>query len=316
MKAISENLCYKTVTLADTKPSPIAFNLIDNGEDIPLLFIHGFPFNGSMWHRVANFLLNNSKPETNKSPDITTHQNNFLNYRTIIPDLRGLGKSKLTTLTTNSTKINTAIEQYADDLNAILNNIKVNKPITVIGLSMGGYIAVQFAHKYKNRVNSLVLCNTKTAPDTPEGKLVRQTLINDIDHSINPSNDILRNIADSMIPRLFASNTYSNKTDIVDEVRSMIESNNLIGIRAATWGMMTRHDTTDLLKEFDIPILVIGGEEDKFTPPDIMKQLAQTAKHGKYIEIANAGHLTPMEQPEQFAIALNIFVTEIITPIQ
>lgn len=284
---------YKTVLVTDLNSAEFAISVDDNGGKLPLLFIHGFPFDGSMWRRTAEVFLSESA-----------------NYRTIIPDLRGLGKSEFPSSSFRSNEVGFTMEEYADDLNLMLNKLGVTESVIVVGLSMGGYIAMQFAGKYKNRVAGLVLCNTKTATDSPEGKLVRQTLISDIHDSKNKS-DVLRSIADSMIPKLFSLKTYSDKPEIVDTVRAMIESNNPQGVSAATWGMMTRDDTTELLKGFDFPTLVISGDEDKFTPPLVMKQLAQTAKRGKYVEITEAGHLSPMEQPEQFATALINFIKEI-----
>ncbi|MDR2171945.1 MAG: alpha/beta hydrolase [Planctomycetaceae bacterium] len=302
MGQIIDKLVEKSVRISGDQSSDIAINLYDGGNGIPLLFIHGFPFDGLMWRRAAEILLR-------KSLDAGDNQGAFLNYRTIIPDLRGLGKSEL--LTRSPTKTGISIEQYADDLDAILTNLKIDSRVIVAGLSMGGYIAIQFAHRHNVRVAGLVLCNTKTTTDSPEGLQGRQDIIDKIYNSWDTAAGVLDSVADAMIPKFFAAKTYSEKPDIVDEIRAMIKSNNPHGVSAASWGMMKRCDSSEILASFDLPVLVIGGEEDKFTPPDSMKQLAKIAKHAEYVEITAAGHLPPIEQPKSFAIALNNFIKKI-----
>jgi pimeloyl-ACP methyl ester carboxylesterase len=107
-----------------------------------------------------------------------------------------------------------------------------------------------------------------------------------------------------MIPKIFATNTLKNKPEIVQELRLAIESNDPPGVAAATLGMAERPDTTELLGKLEIPVLVICGSEDQFSPPSEMKPLAEKAKHGTFVEIPNTGHLPPLEQPEKFAAAL------------
>jgi pimeloyl-ACP methyl ester carboxylesterase len=224
-----------------------------------------------------------------------------------------MGKSELPITSQGTEMVGVRMEDYADDLNELLTKLAVTRPIIVIGLSMGGYIAVQFASRHKERVAGLVLCNTKTASDSHEAAEKRRELMGKICSSWDNVEQVLRSIADSMLPNLFASCTYSDKGDVVEEVRSMIVSNNPRGVYAATWGMVERSDTTDLLKNINVPVLAIGGSEDKFTPPEVIKGLSQIASKGKYIEIPKSGHLPPMEQPKLFAIALNNFIAEIET---
>jgi pimeloyl-ACP methyl ester carboxylesterase len=292
-----ENTSSKTLLLEDN----VQFNVYDWGKGIPILFIHGFPFDSSMWHQAASVLLQK------QNDDAQT----FLQYRTIMPDLRGMGKNTLPNTSRTPTQHGIEIDKYADDLNEILDKLEVKEPVVVVGLSMGGYIAMQFVHKYSERVNGLVLCNTKTTPDPDDAKAKRFELIDNITASRDNASQVLEGVADSMIPKLFAALTYSDKPEVVDKVRSMITSNNPQGISAAAWGMATREDTTQFLSNAQCLVLVIGGDEDKFTPPSAMKQLADVAIIGKYVEIPNAGHLPPMEQPELFAIALNNFIKEL-----
>jgi pimeloyl-ACP methyl ester carboxylesterase len=311
-KKIANKYDPKTILIKDYKWADVSFNIRDYGEGIPLLFIHGYPFDGSMWFRAVDILLGKSDIKLDgKLPQSRTNQCPFLKYRAIMPDLRGMGKSESPIISQDPTKNGVKIEKYADDLMELLQQLKISRPVIVVGLSMGGYIAVQFADRHKKHLAGLVMCNTKTTSDPPEVVEKRRAIIDKICSVRNNAQGVLESIADSMIPQLFASHTYRDKQDIIDEVKSMILSNNPHGVSAATWGMAERGDTTKLLENVNVPVLAIGTDEDKITPPSVVKKLAKIAKNGKYVEIHNAGHLTPMEQPEQFAIALNNFISEI-----
>ncbi|MDR3197225.1 MAG: alpha/beta hydrolase [Planctomycetaceae bacterium] len=251
----------------------------EQGTGQPILFIHGFPFDHTIWNRTRNILQNE--------------------FRVIAPDLRGLGKSELP----DGWNI-TPMEQFADDLHVLLRILGIEEKTVICGLSMGGYIVMQYARKYRSELAGLVLCNTKTVTDSPAvAENRRKQAAGLIDGTLE-----LRSIADTMIPKLFAETTLKNKPEIVRELRAVIESNQPSGVAAATLGMAERSDTTELLGELDIPVLVVCGSEDQFSPSSEMKPLAEKAKHGTFVEIPNAGHLPPLEQPELFAAALKEWI--------
>ncbi|MDR0610470.1 MAG: alpha/beta hydrolase [Planctomycetaceae bacterium] len=295
----------------------------DQGTGQPILFIHGFPFDHTIWSRTCNVL----------NTDL----------RVIAPDLRGLGKSELpngykpngyesngyepsdgqsngyepngyepSNRQSNGCKPDrwniTSMEQLADDLHLLLQTLEISEKVILCGLSMGGYIVMQYARKYGNELAGIVLCSTKTVADSPA---VAENRRKQADGLKNGTLE-LRSIADAMIPKLFAEKTFKNKPEIVQELRAVIESNNPYGVAAAALGMAERFDTTELLNELDIPVFVVCGSEDQFSPPSEMKSIAQKAKHGKFVEIPNAGHLPPLEQPEQFAAILKEWTLEVV----
>ncbi|MDR2754903.1 MAG: alpha/beta hydrolase [Planctomycetaceae bacterium] len=251
----------------------------EQGTGQPILFIHGFPFNHTIWDRTCNILRND--------------------FRVIAPDLRGLGQSELP----DGWNI-TPMEQFADDLHFLLQTLGIGEKVIICGLSMGGYIVMQYARKYRNELAGLVLCNTKTVTDSPVvAENRRKQAAGLTDGTLE-----LRSIADTMIPKLFAETTLKGKPEIVQELRAVIESNRSFGVAAATLGMAERLDTTELLGELEIPVLVVCGSEDQFSPPSEMKPLAEKAKHGTFVEIPNAGHLPPLEQPELFTNTLKKWI--------
>jgi pimeloyl-ACP methyl ester carboxylesterase len=283
----------------------------DGGVGLPVLFVHGFPFDGSMWHRTVEALCNIAAKSNDSSGNDSSSNDSSGNgsssdsfrLRAIVPDLRGLGKSELPP---DQDKV--TMEQFADDLAELLSKLKIDRKVILVGLSMGGYIVMQFARKYSERLGAIVLSSTKTASDSAEAAANRRKLAESIKSTNADTKSILHGVADAMLPKLFSQKSISENAAFVDGLRVMIESNNPLGVAAAANGMAEREDTTELLGQLDIPVLVVCGEEDKFSPPTEMKQLAQKAKNSKYLEIKNAGHLPPIEQPKIFANAIRDFV--------
>ncbi|MDR0327839.1 MAG: alpha/beta hydrolase [Planctomycetaceae bacterium] len=250
----------------------------DQGSGVPVLLIHGYPFNSRIWDRAGTLLTSRG-------------------WRVIAPDLCGFRKSPLP----DGEKI-TTMECFADDLHCLLHKIGITEKVIIAGLSMGGYVAMQFARKYAEQLSRIVLCGTKTAADPPqvaENRRKQATAL--LEGALS-----LADIAETMIPKLFSASTQQRKPELLSELRNIIiESQQIKGVAAATLGMAERPDTTEVLRQLNVPVLVICGAEDQFSPPLEMRRLAETTRQGTYIEISEAGHLVPMEQPELFAEAFH-----------
>lgn len=240
----------------------IDLRVLVQGEGRPLLFVHGFPLDHSMWRwqmgRFARW------------------------QRVIAPDLRGFGESDVT-------EGRVTMEQYADDLAALLDELHVTEPVTLCGLSMGGYVALEFVRKYSQRLSTLILCDTRAGADAPEAREKR----------LETADQVLREgpsaIADSMIARLFAQKTYRDQSQVVEETRRQILGTPRVGIAAAALGMADRRDLTGLLPEISLPTLLIVGEEDGITPPEEMKEMAAAIPGAEFVAVAHAGHMAPLE---------------------
>jgi len=252
----------------------------EQGSGMPVLLIHGYPFNSLVWNRTSTLLASSS-------------------WRVIAPDLRGFRQSP-----PSDDQQVTTMECFADDLYLLLQTIGITEKVCIVGLSMGGYIAMQFARKYEDRLSGIILCGTKTVADTPqiaENRRKQATAL--LDGSL-----MLADVADTMIPKLFAAVTHERKPELIAELRSIIiESQHIQGVAAAALGMAERPDTTEVLQQLNVPVLAVCGAEDQFSPPSEMSRLAERAKQGTYIEIPDAGHLLPMEQPERFVATFETF---------
>ncbi|MCH7685106.1 MAG: alpha/beta hydrolase [Planctomycetes bacterium] len=257
------------------------FSVFDAGTGSPIVFVHGFPLNHTMWQGQLDAFADS--------------------YRVIAPDLRGFGNSGVTegTLT---------MEQFADDLNAILDSLGITEPITYCGLSMGGYIGWQFVRKYGRRIKTLILCDTRAAADSPEGIENRHRLAETVlEHGPEPA-------LKTMLPNLVSEKTSNEKPELLKQLREMIIGTDRRSIAAALLGMSQRPDSTAMLAEITTPTLVIAGAEDKLIPALEMKQMAEAIPEAKFVEIPHAGHMAPMEDPQTVNDAMARFLESVNEP--
>ncbi|QDT65660.1 alpha/beta fold hydrolase [Calycomorphotria hydatis] len=235
------------------------------GSGEPMLLIHGFPLNRNMWQAQHGSLCQSCKM--------------------IVPDLRGFGESSPTTGPMS-------MDDYATDLAAILDSLEQTEPVTLCGLSMGGYIAFAFARLFPNRVRRMILCNTKAEQDSSEARDNRRRIANEV---LELGTEKL--IKD-MTPKLLAEATLLDKPEIVAAVKEMMESTPAETIASAQHAMATRPDSTDMLSELSMPALVICGEGDAICPPEMMQGMAEAMPNATFSLIENSAHLTPLENPE------------------
>lgn len=255
--------------------------LDDRGSGPALLFLHGYPLDGSLWRHQAGA---------------------FPGWRTLIPDLRGFGRS-------DAPDLGYSMATYADDLAAMLDAVGVDE-VVLAGLSMGGYVAFEFLRRHRPRVRALALVDTRATADSAEGRKGREIAMADAREGGAPL------IAEQMLPKLLAK---SAPHELSEEVRAMMASAPVPGLLGALAAMRDRPDSTDLLAGLKgLPTLVVVGAEDVLTPPREAEMMAKTIPGAKLAIVPNAGHLPPLEQPESFnqhLAALLAGVTESRPPV-
>ena len=234
----------------------------DKGEGLPVLFIHGFPFDHTMWNPQLEDLSNE--------------------HRVITPDLRGFGDSDIPNDTST-------MNQFAADLIALLDLLKIDQAV-ICGLSMGGYISLAIAESFPERMLGLVLSNTRSAKDTIA---VRQNRYNTAEKVLSEGNSFL---AQDMAGKLLCQKTVAERPDLVEFVRDMIQRQNVNGIYAALRGMAERKDRTHLLSDIDVPTLVITGAEDSVIPVIESKRIVKEIPLAYLEIIEDSGHLSNLEQ--------------------
>ena len=238
----------------------------DQGTGLPIVFLHAFPLNRTMWATQENALSSQ--------------------FRIITIDLRGHGES-------GAPLWRFTLDQSADDVRALLDYLAIQQT-AFVGLSMGGYILFAFYRKYADRVKGLILADTRAQADTAEGKDGRFQMAQAA-YTRGPSA-----IADLMIPKLLSPMTVQTKPDLVQHVRAMIESNQISGIVGDLMAMAERSDSVPLLPQITCPTQIIVGELDQATPPSDAKLMADQIPNARLAVIPQAAHLANLEQPEAF----------------
>ena len=245
----------------------------DRGKGLPVVLLHGYPLDSRMW--------------TNELHSLNAQ------YRVIAPDLRGFGKSpSIEPLT---------IEDLADDVHALLARLEA-LPCALGGFSMGGYVALAFIKKYPKDVRALILVDTRAEADTSEGKAGREKAIELVRQSGATA------IADQMLPKLLMPEDQRRGPKVSDAVRGMIESQPPLTIEHALRAMRDREDYTAMLPSIAVPTLILVGEKDPLTPPQLSRAMHERIPRSRLVEIPNAAHLTPLENPDAVGRAVQDFL--------
>lgn len=248
------------------------------GSGIPLVFIHGFPLNSSMW-----------SPQIEAVSDIA---------KVITPDIRGFGKSK-------PTKGVYQMDLLASDINTLLDQLSINIPVILCGLSMGGYIAMAFCRHYPEKVAGLILTATRMTADSNEVKANRDKNANLVMTSgINP-------IIENMLPMLLSPISLEREPDLTKHVKNIMLDCSREGVHGALLGMKERQDSTEALHNMNTPALVIHGEMDRLIPIEEAESMVKTLSQGQLIPIPEAGHLPNLEQPQIFNRAIRDFLVNL-----
>ncbi|MBS1789822.1 MAG: alpha/beta fold hydrolase [Acidobacteria bacterium] len=243
----------------------------EEGSGQPIIFLHAFPLNRTMWDdQVATFS--------------STH-------RVITFDWRGFGASSLGVT-------GSSLTVFADDLAELLNLLEIKRAI-LCGLSMGGYVAFAFYRKYADRVSAMILCDTRATADTEEGIKARFEMVNMVRQQGIPA------ITEKMVPRLLGETTLQTKPQIIEKVKQMIQAAQPEGIARALIGMAQRPDSTELLSKITCPTLVVVGNEDKLTPPSDAQTMNSAIGLSQLRIVNNAGHLPNLEEPLAFNRAIH-----------
>ena len=236
------------------------------------MLVHGFPLDSRIFEKQAADLCDAC--------------------RVICPDLRGFGKSRSDHAFT--------LESLADDLHALLSEICA-LPCTLGGLSMGGYVALAFTKKYPRDLKALLLIDTRSEGDTPEGKAARDKMIGQARSGGSKA------VADAMLPKMFSDEGHKN-VNLVREARAIMESQSPRTIEHALVAMRDRADYSADLPSITAPTLIIVGERDTLTPPALAEKINQAIAKSNMVVVPGAGHLSTMEKPTEVSAAIRGFV--------
>lgn len=245
------------------------------GEGEPVLLIHGFAEDSTIWDGVIAGLRKE--------------------YKLIAPDLAGSGRS-------TGSLDNLSMDVLAEHMNAILEKEKIESCF-MIGHSMGGYITMAFAERYPHKLKGLGLFHSTAFPDTEEKKMVRDKNIEFI------KKYGAAKFIEQAVPTLFSGYTKKNHSEFIDEMITRYSNFSAISLVAYTEAMRDRPDRSDVLKKIQQPVLLIIGEEDTAVPIEHSLRLCKLAEFA-YIYIgAHSGHLGMLEEPEYCLRAIRDFLS-------
>jgi 3-oxoadipate enol-lactonase len=248
----------------------------DAGLGMPVVLLHGYPFNRTLWNEQVGALSNS--------------------YRVITPDLRGHGES-------DASPGAATMNRMAQDVAALLDQLEISRAV-IGGLSMGGYVALAFYKQFPSRVRGLILADTRAQTDTEEGKQTRHQ------QAEKALAEGMAGIADAMLPKLLTPETVSKRPEVVKRVRDMMLKTKPEGAAGALLGMAEREDQTARLSEITCPTLILVGQEDPITPVQDSEKMHREISGSRLVVIENASHVSNLERTEQFNEELTRFLKQ------
>lgn len=236
------------------------------GKGLPVVLLHAFPLSSSMWN-----------VETEKlSRD----------FHIIAPDLPGFGKSQF--------QQGVSMESMAREVAALLDQLNIKEPVIMAGLSMGGYVMLEFLKHFPEKLRGLAFFATRAAADTPAAKENRFKSIEAMERfGLEP-------FAKKAVKSQLGKTTQEKNPQLTVQVLKIMTENSAASAVAAQRAMASRNDSWDLLASIKMPVLIIAGGEDVLSPPEEMRTMHKKINTSRFYVIPQAGHLINLEQPEPF----------------
>lgn len=258
-------------------PGGVQLAYDEAGAGTPVVFIHGWPHNRSIWAAQLRGLMGQA--------------------RSFAVDLRGFGDSTVAPPW--------SIDAFADDVAAFLGVMGVERAV-ICGLSMGGYTALSLLRNHPQVVRALVLASTRAAADTPEARAKRMRLI-----------DFVRErgveaLASKQLRAMVGETTVNSRRGVLEGLRVLMASAPEEGVVGALAAMAERPDATGMLPGIECPVMVVSGAEDTFTTPDELARLAAAIPCARLEVIQGAGHVCAFERPAAFNHVMAEFLASLV----
>ncbi|MDP2408796.1 MAG: alpha/beta fold hydrolase [Pseudolabrys sp.] len=187
-----------------------------------------------------------------------------------------------------------------DTVEAIAARILADAPprFALAGLSMGGYIALNIFKLAPDRVAKLALLDTSARPDLPEQKAGREKFI------AMAEAGKLMDVVETLTPKFLHRSRHGDAA-LKRVVRDMAADTGTEAFVRQQKAIMSRPDSRPLLATITCPTLVLVGEGDELTPPDLSREIAAGIAGSRLVTVPDCGHLSTIEQPEAVNAALN-----------
>lgn len=247
------------------------------GKGAPVVLLHPFPCDHEFWDPVLPALESR--------------------YQLILPDLRGHGKSEIG-------EGPALMQKHIADIVRVLDANGIGKT-AFVGCSIGGYILFEFWRRFRARITSLTLCDTRPQADTSEARANR----------LKAADAVLQQgteqFLDAMIPKLMGRTTLASRPDLVAGARVMMREMSAEDISLVQQGMAARVDSVADLKSIHVPTLIVIGEEDVLSTVADGEMMRREIAGSQLKIIPRAGHYSPWEQPEAVGLILRQFLDSV-----
>ena len=243
-----------------------------------LVLLHAFPLHAGMWTPQIEHLS-------------STH-------RVVAPDLLGFGGSDAPESMYRYTMLG-----FADVVAGLLDHLGLER-VVLGGLSMGGYVAFAFLRQYPERVRGLILADTRAGADT--------TMV--FDRRTDQQDQVARigttALIETLLAGLLSEETRAHRLELVEQVRRLM-ANPPAGFIGGLEAMKHRPDATEELGSITVPVLVIVGEEDSPSPPDVAREMERRIPDAELVVLPSAGHLSNLEAADEFNAAVASFLARL-----
>lgn len=241
-----------------------------------LVLLHAFPLHSGMWAPQLEHLS--------------------AERRVVAPDLFGFGSSDAP-----ESMYRYTMGGYADIVAGLLDRLGLAR-VALGGLSMGGYVAFAFLRLYADRVAALVLADTRPGADTTEA-YERRT-----DQQDQVARIGTEALIETLLTGLLCEHTRTNRPELVDQVRQLMAANPPAGFIGALEAMKLRPDATEELAGIAVPTLVVVGEDDALSPPDVARDMQERIAGAELAVLPRAAHLSNLEAAAEFNAAVADFL--------
>jgi 3-oxoadipate enol-lactonase len=250
---------------------------IDGANGDPIVLLAGFPLARDIWDTCAESLARR--------------------YRIVRPDLRGVGASSVP----DGPYL---MDLLAADVAAVLDALGIERA-TIVGHSMGGYVALAFARMYTERIARFALVCSRLAADTPEQVAARRHLADrvELERTMEP-------VVEAYLPRLFAPQTLRDRPELFESARRIARRNDPRGAAALLRGMALRSPSDDIAPDLKMPMVMVAGTGDAVIPVAEARTIATAFPHGRLSLCAGSGHLPMLEEPGAVTEALDQLLSE------
>ena len=250
-----------------------------------VVLIHGIAGPFGIWTKVADSLM--------------SHGFRILQY-----DLYGRGYS-------DRPDVNYGIDLYLNQLTDLLTALSIKRPVTLVGWSLGGLIAVSYTAKYSKKVDQLILiAPAGVGISRPAmARIVMIPLLGEI---------LMGLLGRSIIIRSLLKGLHSN--DLVNDYRALVSEQmqyrGYLRSFLSTLRYCVFEDATEdyrTIGNLDLPVLMISGSEDSFIKQETRNKIGELIPNLEYNEILDTGHIPHFERPEEVSRLLINFITPLAT---